>query len=559
MKGRGMLRHRTRWIWLFVILCAAVASGASAQSRTQTGTNPAAAPTEPEIVMPQVILQIEDLSVEKVEAQLPPEEDLLAPERKIPLLSEGELAIGEPALPGPGPEVEPNAGQQKNRLLSADVNLGAGSPNSIVGSISLKTLGDDPRFSLLFNHETIDGFAGKPSGSGFNLRNDILDGGLKFRAGGVDTNLSGTFSDNETGLQGQSMFTARLGRTLSGTAAFSAAPLDWLTLHAAATGGWDWLTMQGAPAPGPSPQELTGVRASPSVSAEARLGVVKLGLETLYAFRSDPATDQDPGGSLHRFRTTASFAADLSTAFLFEATAGWFVNSERLSRFPFSATLTATPFEFLTFTVDGGYKVTPYDMHDVMSVHPLVLPNSIEDDRGWFADVSVQFAFAKELSASLTAAFMASEAMPMGDTTQYAGITGNGLFPVTQERGTLLSTKAGMRWGITQSFSLSASWTHEFLDRPFFTPVDSLDAELVALESAGKFGGTVSVSVAPTLSGVLQQPLLRISMFVRVSEAVKLQLVGDDLLGLLPGDPRVDIAPFLTPGFRVTGSLGISL
>src|SRR5208283_5059425 len=206
---------------LFVILCAAAASGASAQSRTQTGTNPAAAPTEPEIVMPQVILQIEDLSVEKVEAQLPPEEELLAPERKIPLLSEGELAIGEPALPAPGPEVEPNAGQPKDRLLSADVNLGAGSPNSIVGSIALKTLADDPRFSLLFNHETIDGFAGKPSGSGFNLRNDVLDGGLKFRAGGVDTNLSGTFSDNETGLQGQSMFTARLGRMLNGTAAFS--------------------------------------------------------------------------------------------------------------------------------------------------------------------------------------------------------------------------------------------------------------------------------------------------------------------------------------------------
>jgi hypothetical protein len=508
--------------------------------------------------MPQVILQIEDLSVEKVEAQLPPEEELLAPERKIPLLSEGELAIGEPALPAPGPEVEPSPGQPKDRLLSADINLGAGSPNSIVGSIALKTLGDDPRFSLLFNHETIDGFAGEPSGSGFSLRNDVLDGGLKFRVDGVDTNLSGTFADNETGLQGQSMFTARLGRTLDGTAAFSAAPLDWLTLHAGATGGWDWLTLQGE-APGPLPQELTGARLSPSVSAEARFGAVKVGLETLYAFRSDPATDQGPGSSLHRFRTTASFSADLSSAFLVEATAGWFVNSARLSRFPFSATLTATPLEFLTLTVDGGYKVTPYDMHDLMSVHPLVLPNSIQDDRGWFADASAQFAFAKELSASFTAAFMKSEAMPIGETTQDLGPAGTGLFPVTQDKGTLFSSKAGMRWGITQSFSLSASWTHEFLDRPFFTPIDSLEAELVALESTGKFGGTVSVAVAPALSGELQQPLLRVSAFVKVSEAVKLQLVGDDLLGLLPGDPRLDIAPFVAPGFRLTGSLSISL
>ena len=550
---------KTRGLLIFIVLCAAAGSGVSGQSRTATGTNPAVAPTDPEIIMPQVILQIEDLSVEKVEAQLPAEEELLAPERKIPVLSEGDLAIGEPALPSPGPDVEPNAGQPKDRLLSADINLGAGSPNSIVGSIALKTLGDDPRFSLLFNHETIDGFAGNPSGAGFNLRNDVLDGALKFRLGGVDTALGGTFSDNETGLQGQSAFAARLGRMLEGTAAFSTAPLDWLTLRAGVTGGADWLTLQGAAPPAASPQAFTGVRVAPTVAAEARFGAVKVGLETLYAFRSDPATDQGPGSSLHRFRAAASFGADISSAFLFEATAGWFVNSARLSRFPFSATLTATPLEFLTLTIDGGYKVTPYDMHDVMSIHPLVLPNSIEDDRGWFGDATAQFAFAKELSASFTAAFMRSEAMPMGDTTQDLGPTGTGLFSVTQDTGTHFSTKAGMRWGITQSFSLSASWTHEFLDRPFFTPIDSLEAELVALESTGKFGGTVSAAVSPTLSGVLQQPLLRISAFVKVSDAVKLQLAGDDLLGLLPGDRRLDIAPFVTPGFRVTGSLSISL
>jgi hypothetical protein len=549
---------KTRDLLLIALLCCTALSGVSAQARTPAGTNPAVVPTEPEIIMPQVILQIEDLSVEKVEAQLPAEEDLLAPERKIPLLSEGDLAIGEPALPSPGPEVEPRAVQPKDRLLSADINLGAGSPNSIVGSISLKTLGDDPRFSLLFNHETIDGFAGNPSGAGFNLRNDILDGALKFRVGGIDTDLSGTFSDNETGLQGQSDYTARLGRMLGGTASFSTVPLDWLTLRAGASGGADWLTLQGAPA-GPSPRELTGARVSPTVSAEARFGAVKVGLATLYTFRVDPSTDQDPGGSLHRFRATASFGADLGTAFTFEAAAGWFANTAGLSLFPFSATITATPFEFLTLTVGGGYKVTPYDMHDVMSIHSLVLPNSIEDDRGWFGDGSVQFTFARELSASLLVTFMASDAMPIGDSHQYTGAKGNGLFPVTQARGTHFSTKAGMRWGITQSFSLSASWTHEFLDRPFFSPIDSLEAELVALESSGRFGGTASVAVGPTLGGVLQQPLLRVSGFAKVSDAVKLQLAADDILGLLPGDPRLDIDPFVAPGFRVTASLSISL
>ena len=46
-------------------------------------------PGEPEIVLPPVILEIEDLSVERVEAKLPPEEDLLPPARDVPARRRG--------------------------------------------------------------------------------------------------------------------------------------------------------------------------------------------------------------------------------------------------------------------------------------------------------------------------------------------------------------------------------------------------------------------------------------------------------------------------------------
>ena len=78
------------------------ASIAVAQAQGASGAGPSVAPGEPEIVLPQQILQIEDLSVEKVEAQLPPGDELLPPERKIPVLDEGDLAISEPALPAAG-------------------------------------------------------------------------------------------------------------------------------------------------------------------------------------------------------------------------------------------------------------------------------------------------------------------------------------------------------------------------------------------------------------------------------------------------------------------------
>ena len=126
--------------------------------------NPAVAPGEPEIIMPQVILQVEDLSVEKVEAQLPPEEELLPPVRTIPTLSEGELAVGEPTIPAAPVEAEGPSRPSNDRLLSSEVQLGAGTVNMIMGSVALKTLGPDPRFSLQFHHETLDGFGGHAAG-----------------------------------------------------------------------------------------------------------------------------------------------------------------------------------------------------------------------------------------------------------------------------------------------------------------------------------------------------------------------------------------------------------
>ena len=96
---------KTRLLLVLIPLVVAALPG-SAQSAASPrpvsptpATNPAVAPGEPEIIMPQVVLQVEDLSVEKVEAQLPPEEDLLPPVRTIPTLSEGELAVGEPTIP----------------------------------------------------------------------------------------------------------------------------------------------------------------------------------------------------------------------------------------------------------------------------------------------------------------------------------------------------------------------------------------------------------------------------------------------------------------------------
>jgi hypothetical protein len=538
---------------LLIALLAALAAGAASAQAAAPGANPAVAPTEPDIVMPQVILQIEDLSVEKVEAQLPPEEELLPPERKIPVLSEGDLAIGEPTITGAAADTETTTGNQRDRFLASAIDLGAGMLNGIKGSISLKTLGADPRFSLRFDHETLDGLSWEPPGSGFNMRIDALDGTLKLKLGGiVDAELGGSFLETETGLQGHALpYVARLARVVAGSTSFSATPLDWLSLRAGLEGSYDSLTLTGS-----VPLQLEGLRVAPSLAAQARFGSVKAGLETRYDFRVDPATSLSAGGPLHRFQASASFGADLPATFILEGSAGWFWNSDGLSLVPFTVAFTGTPFDFMTLSLEVGYRVDRYDMQDLLAVHPLSLPNSVADDRGWFGDSSFQFTITRDLAATLKLSYMASDALAIGVGVQNPG---TGLFAVTQRQGMRLSSDVGVRWGITQSVSVSAGWTHQYIDRLFFTPQDSWNAELIGLEPAGRFGGSLSISLAPTPTGDLQPPVVRASGFWKISEFVKLRLDGDDLLWPLLGGGRFDIPPYVKPGLRISGSLSMSL
>jgi hypothetical protein len=519
----------------------------AAQDGSKSGVD-AAGPGEPQIVMPQVILQVEDLSVEKVVAQLPPEEDLLPPARPVPVLSEGELEVGDPVIPATGEPSDVTVTPARDRFLSSDVSIGAGMQNRIIGSVSLKTLGADPRFSLRFNHETVDGLGGQAAGAGFSTRNDLLDGSLKFGLGPIDTSLGGTYTEGENGLQERSAYSARLARSISGSADFAAAPLSWLSLDAGASASTDTLILEGA-----APYQRSNVRVTPTFSAQVRFGAVTVGLTSLYTFRTDTGISS-PG--LHRFSVSSSISASLPGTFILAGDFGWFWNSDGLSLFPFSVSLAGTPWEFITISLGGGYRVQTYDLHDVLASHPLAFPDGLADDHGWFGNASVQLTITRELSATIGLAFMSSASLPTGSSVQDSG---TGLFVVTQVPGVRLSMDGGLRWGISSAFSLAASLHHEFLSVPFFTPVNSLAAEIVGLAPSGRFGGSLSATAATTPDGVLQQPVLRLSGFWNVSDSVKLQLDAEDLLWLLLPAPRIDIAPYLAPGFRVTGSIGMSL
>jgi hypothetical protein len=545
------VRARTLTI---LLLLAAAASWAQSTDAGSTTSSPGVEPGEPEIVMPQVILQIEDLSVEKVEAQLPPEEDLLPPERSIPVMSEGELAIGEPALPSSAAEDETVSGARQS-FLSSEVLVGAGFPDMITGSMSLKTLGKDPRFSVQFSHETLDGFSGQEPGSGFSLRDDGLTGSVKLLLGPVDMEVTGAFSEQDNGLQSNPdvPYTSALARSLGVSAGFSSAPLAWLSLNASLAAGYDSLTLVGA-----TPFPLTELAVEPAIGAQARFGAASVGLDARYWFRQD---DMAAADSLHRFEADATFAVDLPATFIVQGSVGWFWNSAGASLVPFTLSVTGTPFSFLTLSLEGGYAVVPYDLRDILGAHSLAIPVQtavIADDHGWYADASTQLSITSDLALTAKLSFMTHAALPSALTVLDAAY---GLYDVAQGEALTLASDVGMRWGITQSLSVSLGWTQQYLALPLFTPQYAVTAEIVALEASGRYGGNLSVAVQPTLSGLLQLPVVRLSGFWKISDVVKLRLDCDDLLWPLLDGSRWDVAPdtYVTPGFRVEGSLSMSL
>ncbi len=158
-----------------------------------------AAPEEPDIVLPEVILRIEDFSVESLSGAAPGEEDT-CPRRascRCPPARSRCSPSPRPLQPNRRPSRRPRSGP------CPPWRSWAPAPATTCSARWRCTAWEsDPRFSLRFLHETLDGLAGQPPGSGFDFRKDELEGALKLRLGKASLKLDGSLHETERGLQG---------------------------------------------------------------------------------------------------------------------------------------------------------------------------------------------------------------------------------------------------------------------------------------------------------------------------------------------------------------------
>lgn len=455
---------------LFCLFCLL---GVPAVADTQTVPNPAQ-PTEPDIVLPQVVMEIEDLSVENVEATLPPEQELLPPERQLPPPALTEVPVVDPSISnviasaptGSGAPGGTAAAGTPGPGLSAEAQLGGGLENTVLGSLSMKTLGPDPQLSLSFTHEGVDGFPDHQPGSGYSLRHEDLSGDLAAALGPVAVHTDGGYHEDENGLQGQSPYSDMLTRELTAGVDLSAKPLGWLSLGASTSGGVDTVALTAA-----SPYSLSEYTASAQADATARFSPVSLTLSGSYDYRLNqfPAASPD----LQRFNAGLAVGWDLPASLLLEGHAAWFWDSQGLSLIPFELRFSGSPLDFLTFSLGGGYEVNPLNASDVLSQYAWVLPvpGTLLDDSGWFADSSVEVSLVSNLKLSGKLSYLGSSEMPDASPEQVAA---TGLYDLTQRAAQRLSSVVGVNWAPLHGISLGVNWNAEWLDRAAFTPSTTL-------------------------------------------------------------------------------------
>jgi len=530
---------------LFLVLAARVAGGETLPE-----------PTGPEnLVLPPIVLEVEDLSEVRVEARLPQEEDLVPPDRRFPLPDPGALAIGEPAIPSAIPAASAGAAGGTASPLAAVATLGAGTLRALSAGVRLSATGT-PELEASFAHESLDGFGGNPPGAGYDLRDDDLAVTVGLHPWGADLDIEGSWEDSARGLQGHGGtggYTSLVVRSIGTSVSLAGTPVAWLELAGALEVDDDELVLAG-----PTPDEISELGVAPSLSAAATFGRWSLGLAARYEFHAGELI-ADPFADGHRFRTDLTAGVDVAPGWQVEAAVGWHWTSEGMSAFPFHLGLTGSPLPFLTFSLRGGYQAVAVDLADVLAAHVFLLPAATTDSEGWFGAIDLTLGIGGSVSATAGLSYAAESGMlDVEDAVPGTVIDpdpATELYRVYQRAADGLTLTGSLRWSIADWLTLNASLVMNLPYRPWYEPAVTLEAAITALEGSGRMGATLSTAAEAGSSG-FPLPRLDFGGFLRVSPAVRLRLDASDLLGPL-GEPRPDLGVYQRPGFRASGTVQV--
>jgi hypothetical protein len=543
---------------LCFILCSILISGLLPAQETDDGAD-LAVPEEPGIILPTMLLEVEDITIETVDVPLPAEEKIESLDIDIPLPEEEDLYISDDSFSLPVYDQQGNATGDRlseSSFFSTGI-IGAGSMNHILGSVALYKLGTEPRFRFRFSHEGIDGYGFRAPGSGFFSREDLLEGWLAYRSDSIELETEAGFIEREQGLQGRSDFYSAALRFLSLSPAFLFRPVDFftLTLDSEVSSGSRIMAVASQLIPAERQSEFY---VAPQLDLRFAFSSFTIGLTGSYGFQF-----VDQTYPVHRASTGIDAELILFDSLILNGSVGsmWQWDPAYRVLLPFQLGLDLSVQSALRIFASGGQRVSYNNYTGLWKDFPLLsmstaLPPSYE----LFAGGGFSWSIAErvlQLDAGIEFADRKNIINPELNT---GFSTAAGTFSFSVDSMQSLYSDVGVKWKISDLLSFEAGWNAVFLQRSNLEAAHRLNASFGLVPQDEAYG--VSIDAVTKLEGepmLLLLPNLNASGFVKITDGVRLDLEIKDILSPFLGSGRPGYGPFIEPGFRAILKTQISL
>lgn len=498
------------------------------------------APSSIKLIIPPVVVEFEGKSDEIMELIVPDYDEIVLPDFEVYLSDPGEIPIDEIEFDLALPDFVEYSYSEGASFFSEGF-LGLGAKNHLLGNISLFRLGEGLRFSLSFAHDGLDGFGQNDAGTGYFYRREAFEG--DFRNGDESFMLSGSgsFKENEDGLQQQvSSYTSIIHR------------LSNVELGISGNGSFSWngglgLTIAEKILTGKSPElydELV-------FSLDGDIGWKNkwFSITLLGDYVYDQYEYIDTGKNIISSDLKLGFSLDTVDI---SAVGGIFWLSGDSPFFPFSISLSGASGDILQYQTSAGYFIRNYLNYETWNNYSF-FGHSDGIDEGWFWDGKIAGSPLSDMNFGIKWLYRNMDSYMSVDLESFDEITG--LFSINSVQGTYLDLSPFIKLTSPSGWSLLFGWDGQILgDEDSFKPVHSVYSDIEYTRDAYGFYLSGEYSIDPFI------PIPTISMGVHyaISEGVELSLNGNDILGFFSHD-RMLWGQYIKVGGTVTLITKISL
>lgn len=431
--------------------------------------------------------------------------------------------------------------------------VGASLWNGVAANLSLYRPGADPSFSIMFSHETLDGFAYHETGSGYSSRETMLQG--DFRGGisqGLLWSLSAAFNDQSNGLQGQSQDFYGISHRYLTLIPGIRFPLGAFTVYSELETTTAALSLERGQSTVTGDVRAQELGLHPKVGIEWVRDTIRLSLEGNYQFYgliNNPETISQEDRVSQQGEAILAASFDISPAFQTGASVGIGTNSDLTWYVPFVLWFDAGLFDVLSVSVKGGLESTVQSLRELWELNPYTDIGPVSPiDAHWFAGGTIHLYPWKALTLRLQSDWQTSYGgtgwiMPLDEWN-----SNRGLYSYEQRSYDLLNTRLELRnsWQrVDAGLGLASQWMDKKRGRS-----QELYGSLEYRDEGGRFGAAGTFAF-PFDSQGIDTPILDMNAFIDFGGGIRLIVDVTDLFMAFQGtEGRIIWEPYLETGFQ---------